>query len=342
MIASAHSKHEKGVALIIVLGLVALIGVWASTAAYEDMISLRRMENMQDGMRGTQASQSAFALVIKILREDAQDSQQDDLEEVWAQKIPAFPIDQGTVSGEILDANRFINVNDLVNSQGAVQADVEANIKLLFQRLELDVSLVNRLIDWIDPNSSPYGAGGAEEPAYYDAAYSVKNRPLERWSELHMIKGFDDEVVRKLENYLVVRASPPTVAAEVGGRAQDQAAQATPAVTGGRTPININTAPVEVMMALFPLMSDADAQAFIESRPYSAVNVAQQPWAKDVNVQGRLSTVSDLFIVRTDARFGRTALREQFMVSRQGQSLKLESREKLEWNRGLQQEVEEK
>lgn|GEM_PF-1835198 len=336
MIAFAHSKHERGVALIIVLGLVALIGVWASTAAYEDMISLRRMENMQDAMRGNQASQSAFSLVIKLLREDVKDSQRDDLEEVWAQNIPAFPIDAGTVSGEIIDASRFININDLVNSQGAVQADVEANVKLLFQRLELDVTLVNRLIDWIDLNSSPYGSGGAEESSYYDAAYSVKNGPLQRWSELRMIKGFDDEVVSKLENYLVVRATPATVA----GQVQDQAASATPAA-GGKTPININTAPVAVMMALFPLMSEADAQAFIESRPYDTADLTRQPWAHGVNVQGRLSTMSDLFIVRIDARFGRTALREEFMVSRQGQSLKLLSREMLEWNRGLQQEEEE-
>lgn len=303
-------------ALIIVLGLVALIGAWASTAVYEDMLSLRRMENMQDGMRAQQASQSAFALAIKVLRDDAQGSQQDDLDEYWAQQAPAFPIDQGTVTAAIVDANRFINLNDLVDQKGMVQADVEASVKLIFQHLQLDRSLVNRLIDWIDQDSTPYGADGAEEAAYYDSPYKVKNSRLERWRELHFIKGFDEKIVTKLESYFVVRSSPES----------------------GKSMVNVNTTPAAVLMAIFPLMTDVDAQAFIESRPYSVVNVSDQPWGKGVNVQGRLSTTSDLFMVRTEARFGRVALREQFMVSRLGEALRLEAREKLEWNRGLQQE----
>lgn len=318
VIKQENGGAEKGMALIIVLGLVALIGVWASTAAYEDMLSLRRAENMQDAVRAKQASHSLFALALKLLREDAQDSQLDDLEEGWAQQVASFPIDQGTVGGVIIDANRFLNINDLVNSQGTVQVDVEANVKLLFKRLELDIALVNKLIDWMDRDSVPYGADGAEDSAYYDSPYKVKNGALERWGELRMIRGIDDEVIAKLERFFVVRASP----------------------AGGKTPININTASSEVLMALFPQMTDADAQALIDSRPYSGVNLAQQVWAEDTAIQGRLSTMSDLFIVRTDSRFGRAALREEFMVSRQGRDLRLVSREQLEWNRGVQQGVE--
>lgn len=304
------SDRERGVALLIVLGLVALIAAWASTAAYEDMLSLRRAENMQDALRAGQASQSAFVLAVKVLKEDVSHSQQDHLGEFWAQKTPPFPIDDGQVSGEIIDSNRYLNLNDLVDDQGVYQADVVLILKRLFQHLDIDALLVDALVDWIDRDDHPFGSGGAEDSYYFDQPYQVKNRPLERWSELRLIKGFDDEILRKLQPFVMVR----------------------PSSIGGKTSVNINTTTAEVLMAIFPQMTVADAEAYIEGRPYRAVNLSQQPWAKGVSVTGRLSTASDLFIVRTEVHFGRAVQREQFLVSRQNMNHYLISRQRLEWN----------
>ncbi len=304
----AVAGRERGVALIIVLGLVALIGAWASSAAYEDLISLRRAENMMDAMRAMQASESALALAVLTLRQDARESNTDDLDEAWAMEAPPFPIDDGVVSGQIADTARFLNINDLVDAKGVAREEVVGEFRRLFALLELDGALLDALVDWLDADDRPYGAGGAESGAYYDRPYRVKNAPLDNWGELAMIKGFDTGVMARLAEVAVVTPS------------------------GGMTPVNLNTASQQVLLALFPKMTDVDAQALMAARPYADVASALQgrSWAAGVN-QTRLSVSSGIFIVRTEARFGRVVFREEFIVHRQSDKLNLVSRRRLVW-----------
>jgi len=98
-----------------VLGMVAIIAAWATTAAYEDMIAINRASNQQDEIHAIMASESALALTKYYLGEDAKFSTIDDLEEEWAMPLPPFPIDDGLIALEIEDANRFYNLNDLVD-----------------------------------------------------------------------------------------------------------------------------------------------------------------------------------------------------------------------------------
>ncbi len=288
--------RERGAALIIVLGLVALISTWAVTAAYEDMLSLRRAENTQDVVWAEEASRSALVLSAKILRDDGRDSLTDDLDEIWAQDSPPFAIDDGSVLGHIVDTNRFINLNALVDKNGKVVPVVEKQVKALFTLLELDQGLVDALIDWMDADDRPHGVGGMEDSAYFDRDYHVENAPLDRWQELHLIRGFDDKIVNLLATATVVRDVP----------------------ANGFSTININTAGARVLMAMMPEMTAADAEAFIGERPFDSVAAALQNrlWAKGVN-KAYLSVASDIFMVRTEARFGRVALREKFMLRRQ-------------------------
>jgi len=305
-------QRQKGVALVVVLGLVAIIGAWASQAAYEDMVSLRRAENMQDAMRAVQASQSAFAMAKQLLRQDLRESQQDNLDEGWAQQTPPFPLDDGTVMGQVFDANRYINLNDLVDDKGQVRPDELAVMKRLFSFLELDPGLVDALVDWMDVDDRPYGSNGAEDAAYYDSLYRVKNVRLDRWDELRLIRGFEARVLTRLAEAVVVRSVPSG---------------------SGVTAVNINTAGKVVLMALFEKMTDVDAEAMITGRPYAdvAAAIANQPWVVGVNT-ARLSVSSDVFMVRTEARFGRAVLREEYMLLRQPEKMALLTRERLAWD----------
>jgi len=306
-----ESAGERGVALVIVLGLVALIGAWASTAAYEDMIALRRAENMQDAMRALQASKSGFALAVMTLRQDARDSTTDDLGETWAVETPPFPIDGGMVAGHIVDTDRYLNLNDLVDSKGQAQLPVVAMYKTLFRQLELDEGLVDALADWMDADGRPNGISGAEEATYLDKPYRIKNRPLDSWSEVQMVKGFDAEVLARLADVAVVM----------------------PVAQSGITPVNVNTASAAILKALFPQMTDADAEALIAGRPYTDVGsvITGRPWAAGAN-PARLSVASSAFMVRTDARFGRVILREEYVVQRQSTKMTLLSRQRLGWD----------
>lgn len=305
---TAARSGERGAALIIVLGLVALIGTWAVTAAYDDMLSLRRAENAQDLMRCNQAGQSALVLAVKILRDDAQKTQTDDLDEPWAIETPPFPIDDGMVTGEIVDANRYLNLNALIDKNGKVVPAVEQQVKTLFTLLDLDPLLVDALIDWIDADDRPHGSGGAESSAYYDRDYRVKNGLLDCWDELRLIRGFTDKVLFKLEEGAIVRRPPAS----------------------GFSTVNLNTAGVKVLMSLTPEMSVADAEALIAARPYANVEaaLANWPWAAKLN-RAYLSVASDIFIVKTEASFGRVVVREAFELQRQAAKITLLSAARL-------------
>lgn len=293
---SRKTKHQRGAALIIVLGLVALISTWAIDALYEDSIALHRAENSNNALRAEQASQSALILIAKILNDDLKESQTDDLNETWAQSAEAFPIDDGIVQGVIVDTNRMFNLNDLVDKNGIAKPGFETNIKTLFTQLELDASLVDALIDWMDRDSQTHGSNGAEDSSYFDRDYHVKNARLDRWHELLLIRGFDAGIVAQLEPYCIVREVP----------------------SSDITPVNINTASAQLLMALAPNMTISDAETFIGERPFASVQSALQnrPWASGIN-QTYLSVISDLFMVRTQASFGRANLRETFMLRRQ-------------------------
>lgn len=306
------AKREEGVALLVVLGLVALVSVWASTAAYEDMIELRRAEDIQDNAQALLASQSAMALARKILFDDMRMTKTDNLREAWAQVKPPMPVKHGSIGEYTVDENRYFNLNDLVNAKGVAQPEAIAIARRLFVILKLNPGLVDALVDWMDADDRPSGPMGAEDAAYMDKPYRVKNARMDRWDELRMIKGFTDKVVNALATVAVVGPVPIT----------------------GITPININTTNKDVLLAVIPSLNSATADAFIGGRPYASVSAAtSQPWAQGVT-PGRLSVNSDTFMVRTDAKFGRAEMREEYVLVRlNGNQVNLWSRERLDWRR---------
>lgn len=286
------SMNERGVALVMVLGVVAIVSAWAATAAYEDMISLRRAENLQESTRAWMANESAMELVRYYLREDMKNNKSDHLDEDWAQSIPPLPIDDGVVTGKIIDANRYFNINDLVNQHGDLKGDAYQIARRLFARLELPVTLVDRLVDWLDADDRTISASGAEDDHYYDQPYHAKNARLDRWQELSLIDGFDKEALEKLRSAVIVTDVPQTE----------------------KTLVNINTAEKVVLMALFPKMTEGDAEEVMASRPYETLP-AGAAWMVGGDVT-RLSVASDAFIVRTEARFGRARWREEYLLKR--------------------------
>jgi len=304
---------ERGAALIIVLGLVAVISGWAATAAYEDMLSLRRAENMAVSMKAELACLSALGLAKAILKQDAKDGQTDSLDDDWAQDSVPFPIDDGLVSGEIVDANRYLNLNDLVDKDGKVVLPMVKVAKRLFVAKQLDDGLVDALVDWMDADDLPYGLSGLEDSAYYAKDYHVKNAALDRLDELRLIEGFDKPVMDALNDDVVVWSLP----------------------TDSYSKVNINTVQADVLLAMFPKMTDVDKEDVFNNRPYESLDgLKTAVWAQGADAQAmftRLSVVSDRFIVRTHAIFGRADWQEGYGLFRDGEKITLLWRERLLW-----------
>ncbi|PIO90092.1 MAG: hypothetical protein COS82_11340 [Zetaproteobacteria bacterium CG06_land_8_20_14_3_00_59_53] len=307
--AMAHTtQSERGIALVMVLALVALVAVWAVQSADEDWVSLRRAENMQLAAKTWLGVESGEALALRTLSAD--DHAYDGLDEDWAIEAPPFPVDDGVIAGRIEDANRFLNLNDLLDSAGNAQADVVPVFKRLFTRLEIDPRLVDALVDWMDADKEPFGSGGAEESAYVNRPYQIKNAPLDSLNEVLLIQGFDIPMLEELRKVAIVRPSY------------------------GLTALNINTAPADVLLSLADNIPQGEVEAMINARqsaPYKSIGdltaAGMNSWVSRVKV-GWLTVKSDAFMVRVEARFERARWAEEMLLARQGESFRVLSRRK--------------
>lgn len=309
-----HHVKERGVALVLVLGLLSMVSVWAITAAYEDWISLRQAENMELSSRAWMAAESGLELGRRLLQEDSKNSQTDDLTEDWAQSAPAFPVDEGEIYVLVEDANRFLNLNDLVNSQGVAQPARVAIIKRLFSILELPPNLVNALVDWMDADDSPSGPGGAESSAYSMKSYGPKNMPLDRLEEITLIAGFNSDIVDELRGLVIAGESK------------------------GRTLVNINTAPREVLLSLSQQMTPPAVDTILmlrKAQPFTSVGqLTSQPQVAAIAGQltaAGITVKSDVFIVRSRAKFGRVRWGEEMLLARKPNKLEVIYRQRLGW-----------
>lgn len=304
--------NERGVALILVMGVLALISVWAIASIEEDWLLLHRAERMVESTRAILAVESGLEWAKIILRKDATEGEVDSLNDEWAQQHPPFSLDEGVLYSSIVDANRFFNLNNLVDNKGRPRQNAIMMARRLFRHVGVDPLLVDALVDWMDKDEVPFGQGGAEAPSYFDKLYRIKNAPLDRLEELLLIKGFDRDVLNALRKVVIVRPS------------------------NALTPININTAQPEVLRSLADGIPSADVEAILQERrlhPFQKVlDLASRKqfasWMKQVD-RSMLTTKSDAFVVRLEARFGPVRWKEEALCARKGKKVALIFRQRV-------------
>jgi len=308
-----HRQQEQGVALIMVLGILAMVSVWAVTSLEEDFMMLRQVENISDSSRAWMAAESGMDIARMGLEKNLTETAYDHLDEFWASELPPYPVDDGQVSVSILDANRYLNLNDLVKANGSPDPEMIQIVSRLFQSLGLTVNLVSVMVDWLDQNSQVQAGGGAESSAYIAKDYTIKNAPMDRLEEVLLMQGFDRDILESIRPYVTVRAKP--------------AGQAF-------TKININTASAEVLLALNPQLDLSAVEGFIAARTASPLQnlttLLDSLWP--MPVKNRLDVRSDAFIVRTRARFGRASWGEEVWFERKDTKMLLKYRQRLGWN----------
>ena len=74
--------------------------------------------------------------------------------------MPPFPIEDGSVSGRLLDESGKFNLNNLTNGEGIVNEDAKSWFERLLVRVGLPAELSQAVIDWQDPNDEPTGPMG--------------------------------------------------------------------------------------------------------------------------------------------------------------------------------------
>lgn len=213
-------------------------------------------------------------------------------------RLPAIPVEGGEVQGTILDQQGLFNLNNLV-SNGVVSLPDLARFQRLLGSLGLPPELGGALVDWMDADNQTM-MNGAEDEYYLglDKPYRCANRPLSDIGELAWVKGFDATIIKRLQPFV-------SVLPESG------------------TPVNVNFAPPEVLVAVLPGLTLQDARQMatqIKSTPFKTTADFLQQLPKSVSQDSTmvLSVSSQYFMVTGYATQGDGASSVHALLHRTG------------------------
>jgi general secretion pathway protein K len=193
------AQSQKGVALVAVLMIIAIVVVIAVNMTGRLQLQLQRQHNLQQQQQAFWYAMGAeqFAKVLLTRALSGQDTV--NLSQDWASEGAAFPVESGTISGEIKDLRSCFNLNALQNvtpqsgsrtEQSPAQKAFQRLLELKAAELSMPAEyLTARLGDWLDEDSLLSSAGSAEEDDYASLRfpYYAANGLMASVSELRVI-----------------------------------------------------------------------------------------------------------------------------------------------------------
>ena len=297
------AKRDRGIALIIVMIIVAALTVIVTGFAYSMRVETKLARNTRFNPDMDWLGRSGVELARYLLSKRAPgEEQMDALHQKWAggpgridmdamaelepwEELPMtnVKLGNGTFSIKITDMERKLNINSapepllryILEMHGGVDAT------------DVDV-FIDSLRDWMDPDENP-GLNGAESDFYlseYPPYYS-KNGPLDHITELKLVQGFKEN---------------PSI--------YNVFAKNFTAISGGL--INVNTASAQVL-GLLPGMDPIIAGDIVMYRagpdgPYRSpkqIGAVLEPFGMDPgSIQQFLATESATFEVEITAKIG--------------------------------------
>lgn len=297
-----YSGDERGFVLVTVLIVIALLLPAVLVFYSKAQVNLTQAANFRDSIQAIRLARSGVEGAIGVLKAD--DASYDGKGDRWALRFPALGVGTGLLEVKIDDEDGKLNINTLVAAavdKDVVNPEVETRLRKLITRLGGRPEVVDGLIDWMDRDDKVFGDQGAEESFYRERGQTVKNGPLDSLDELLRIRGFDRELLvdRKLLDYLTV------------------------APTDGK--LNLNTAPVELLLDLHPDLREGlveeivryrDEKDFTSMDDVKKVIGLAEPLAARLNPLLKVSSV--FFTIRAKYTAGNVVKQVESLVRRDG------------------------
>ena len=272
MISADYSK-QKGVALLAVMILVLAVTMILANIFYRHQIDVSQAAVSLHTDQALLIALSGEGWAQELLIEEGKQSQGSPVDhygEIWAQAMPLFPVEGGTLTGCISDLQSRINLNNFSRYAVGNQLQDEMNkpdqngfAKTWLNLLELlqipsSPAKVATITDWIDPDDNILSSWGAEQPDYesYDPPRRVANQAMTDVTELAAVSGYTVQEVQMLM---------PWITALPGAGTSQLGASAT-------TPININTASEEILLALGGFYGQQFVDTVAQGRPFSNID----------------------------------------------------------------------
>src|SRR6185436_6861553 len=213
----------RGAAIILAMLIAALAAAVAATVFADEERWGRTGELRRFQVQAQALAMAGVQWARRILDDDARRSEIDHLGEPWALALPPIPMEDGEIRGAIADAQGRLNINAL----GLAGDSTPERIRLarLFAASGAPPAAADIVADWIDGDSATRESGA--EDAFYLAQRAPRlapNAPLLRVAEIGAAKDMTPRAVAALLPFL---SALPT-----------------------GTPVNVNTAPPEVLAAI--------------------------------------------------------------------------------------------
>lgn len=261
-------NRNRGAALLIALFIAALASVTATSLMWRQQLWLKQHQQRSDYAQARTLVIAGADWAKLILRNDALRSSVDHLGEEWAIRLPAIPVENGEISGFIVDQQGLFNFNNLFDKDQSIAEQTK------FRRLLAILQLPGELA----------------EATYFSQA-------LLRYAELAESRGFTATSRQILQPYL--STLPRT------------------------TPLNVNTAPAEVLAAAIEGLQLEEARKIVaERRVFYDLNAfrARLPRPHLRAANNEFTVQSQFYFLNITARQGTTRVYLQALVQREGTS----------------------
>ena len=221
------ARKQRGVALLLAVMVVAVATIIGVEIWHANQLDVARVANQRQALQAEYYARGLALWAADVLREDFErDGAFDTSADAWNQPVAGIAVPEGQLGGRLSDLSGKFNLNNLLTADGSENPEQVAYFRRLLRRLQLDDSLADKLLDWMDKDRQPRPQGAedftylARKPAYYSAS-----SPLFHVAELRLVDGIDDSTYATLVKHVT-------------------------ALPTHRAKINLNTASVPVLLAL--------------------------------------------------------------------------------------------
>ena len=289
--------RDRGSAVILAMVLAALAAVVAVTVLADQQRWARTVEHRRDQVQAQALAMAGVQWAREILDDAVSHSPSiDHLGQPWALPLPPIPLENGEIRGSITDAQARLNVNAL-GTDGIAADTTMRRIVRLFAALGGPAPAIDAIADWIDADDTRRAAGA--EDAYYGARPApglTANQPVTRIGELADVKGVDSGRLAAVAPFLT-------------------------ALVPANTPVNLNTAPPEVLSALLDGASGESVATIVAGRtqkPFTTIAEfrARLPSGTTLRGDDALAVRSDYFYATIVARQGSTIATARALLHR--------------------------
>lgn len=289
-------RGEKGFALVLTLIVTALMVAALVEMIHQVYVDISLSRGYRDGQQASLLAESGAIGGMKLLQLSVQGKTYTSLKDAWAEPVK-LDDETGTLEITVTEESGRINLNGLVQPNGEPEPFTQAALKRLGKgkQLQIPEGVWDALADWLDSDDQTR-SNGAETP-YYQARrllpYKARNGKLATIGELSLVRDFSPELVGKLRPYVTVYADQPGALL---------------------SPVNINTAPAQVLMALDEGIDERMAERILEERslkPFqnpgelsrvSGAEALSQKLVGKVSVKGSLFRITSIARVKETAR----------------------------------------